>query len=211
LDHSEHVRFILACGQQRSRKWKLRYTESIEDKNRDRAFRILGQMEEEFEKKNSEFFDKILLEEPALVVRVHAVTVLAEIGNENSVLVLGDVMKHDPSSLIRHECAFSLGQMGLKSAVPFLIDAALNDASEIVRHESAAALGAIGEEKARPALVQATQDQSEEVRGSAIASLFNLDFLKYAAKLNTEIDPETLVSSIKEKKRTSGQKKMPHP
>ncbi len=189
----------------------MRYTESIEDKNRDRAFKLLSQMEDEYEKRNAEFFNNVLVEEPALVVRVHAVTVLSEIGDESSVPVLGDVMKHDPSSLIRHECAFSLGQMGLKSAVPYLVDAALNDPSEIVRHESAAALGAIGDEKARGALVEASLDQSEEVRGSAIASLFNLDFLKYSSKVKSEIDPETLVSSIEERKKTQGQKKMPHP
>jgi HEAT repeat protein len=189
----------------------LRYTETIEDKNRERAFKILSQMEGEYERKNAEFFNNILAEEPALVVRVHAVTVLSEIGDESSVSVLGDVMKHDPSSLIRHECAFSLGQLGLKSAVPYLIDAALNDPSEIVRHESAAALGAIGEEKARGALIEASKDESEEVRGSALASLFNLDYLKYASKIKSEIDPETLVSSIEQKRKIQIQKKMPHP
>jgi HEAT repeat protein len=190
---------------------KLRYTESIEDKNRERAFKLLTQMEEEYEKRNPEFFNWILTEEPALVVRVHAVTILSEIGDESSVPVLGDVMKHDPSSLIRHECAFSLGQMGMKSAVPYLVDAALGDPSKIVRHESAAALGAIGDEKARSALVEASRDQSEEVRGSALASLFNLDFLKYSSKIKSELNPEALVSRIEEKKRTLGKKKMPHP
>lgn len=189
----------------------MRYTETIEDKNRECAFKLLDQMEGEYEKKNAEFFNKVLSEEPALVVRVHAVTILSEIGDESSIPVLGDAMKHDPSSLIRHECAFSLGQMGLKTAIPYLIDAALNDPSEIVRHESAAALGAIGDEKAREALIEASQDSSEEVRGSAIASLFNLDFLKYSSKLKREIDPETLVSTIEEKKSKAGQKKMPHP
>jgi HEAT repeat protein len=189
----------------------LRYTESIDDKNRERAFKLLSQMEEEYERKNAEFFNDILAEEPALVIRVHAVTVLSEIGDESSVRVLGDVLKHDPSSLIRHECAFSLGQMGLKSAIPYLVDAALNDPSEIVRHESAAALGAIGDEKARNALVEASQDQSEEVRGSALASLFNLDYLKYGSKIKSELDPEALVSSIEEKRKLEAQRKMPHP
>jgi HEAT repeat protein len=189
----------------------LRYTESIEDKNRERAFRLLSEMEKAYEKKNPQFFNKILAEETSLVVRVHAVTVLSEVGDESSVPVLGDVMKHDPSSLIRHECAFSLGQLGLKSAVPYLIDAALNDPSEIVRHESAAALGAIGDERARSALVQASRDESEEVRGSALASLFNLDYLKYASKLKNEVDPDELLSSIEEKRRVPAQRKMPHP
>jgi HEAT repeat protein len=191
----------------------LKYTESIEDKNRDRAFRILFEMEEQYESRNASFFNKILAEETALVIRLHAVTVLSEIGDESSVPILGDVLKHDPSSLIRHECAFSLGQMGLKSAVPYLVEGALNDSSEIVRHESAAALGAIGEEQARSALVEASKDQSEEVRGSAIASLFNLDFLKYSKTNKAHVDPETLVSSIEARKRESAKmkKQMPHP
>ncbi|MHB1909325.1 MAG: HEAT repeat domain-containing protein [Nitrososphaerales archaeon] len=185
------------------------YTETIEDKNRERAFRLLAQMEVEYEKKNASFFNQVLSEEPSLVVRVHAVTVLSEIGDESSVPVLGDVMKHDPSSLIRHECAFSLGQLGLKSSVPYLVEACLNDPSEIVRHESAAALGAIGDEKARPALEKASQDESDEVRGSALASLFNLDFLKYSK--NSKIDPLVLSSTIEEKKKNLVAKKMPHP
>ncbi len=189
----------------------MKYTETIEDSNRDRAFKLLSRMEHEYENKNAKFFNKILKEEGALVLRVHAVTVLSEIGDASSVLVLGDVMKKDPSSLIRHECAFSLGQMGLKSAIPYLIDAALNDPSEIVRHESAAALGAIGDASARNALEKATRDKSEEVRGSALASLFNLDFLKYASQ--EKLDVEVLAASIERKKRAAskGKKRMPHP
>jgi len=167
-------------------------------------------MEEEYENKNASFFNQVLSEEPALVVRVHAVTVLSEIGDESSVAVLGDVMKNDPSPLIRHECAFSLGQMGLKSSVPYLIDAALNDPSEIVRHEAAAALGAVGDESARETLLKASKDESEEVRGSALASIFNLDFLKYYTKIKQ--DAEALAARIEEKKAAKQEsKKMPHP
>ncbi len=189
----------------------MKYTETIEDSNRDRAFKLLARMEQEYEEKNATFFNKVLKEEAALVVRVHAVTVLSEIGDESSVPVLGAVMKNDPSSLIRHECAFSLGQMGLKSSVPYLVDAALNDPSEIVRHESAAALGAIGEEGAREALERASKDESAEVRGSALASLFNLDFLKHSA--HEKLDAEVLGLSIQRRKNSvvKARKKMPHP
>jgi HEAT repeat protein len=189
----------------------MKYTETILDSDQDRAFRLLSKMEEEYERKNPKFFNKVLKEESALVVRVHAVTVLSEIGDESSIKVLGDAMKKDPSSLIRHECAFSLGQMGLKSSIPYLIDAALNDPSEIVRHESAAALGAIGDESARGALQKASRDRSEEVRGSAIASLFNLDFLRHSSR--EKIEPEALAAKIKVKKKIDAKKKkkMPHP
>jgi HEAT repeat protein len=191
----------------------LRYTERIAGPDRDKEFEVLEGMEEKYDSKDAKYFNKVLQEEPSLVVRVHAVTVLSEIGDESSVPVLADVMKKDPSPLIRHEAAFSLGQMGLKSAVPYLVDAALTDPSEIVRHESAAALGAIGDEKAREALEKASEDPSDEVRGSAIASLFNLDFLSYSKTRKTK-DAEKLAAEIQEKRElaaNSPKKRMPHP
>ncbi len=191
----------------------MRYTERIAGPDRDEEFAVLEGMEGKYESKNAEYFNRVLQNEPSLVIRVHAVTVLSEIGDESSVPVLADVMKNDPSPLIRHEAAFSLGQMGLKSAVPYLVDAALNDPSEIVRHESAAALGAIGDEGARDALEKASRDVSDEVRGSAIASLFNLDFISYS-KANQKRDAEKLAAEIQEKREmeaNSPKKKMPHP
>jgi HEAT repeat protein len=191
----------------------LTYTERIAGRNREREFSVLEKMEEKYEEKDASFFNHALKTEPSLVVRVHAVTVLSEIGDESSVPVLADVMKKDPSSLIRHEAAFSLGQMGLKSAVPYLIDAALNDPSEIVRHESAAALGAIGDERARGALVKASKDKSDEVRGSAITSLFNLDFVRFSTG-RKKVDAEALATQIEAKKmskKLSPKKTMPHP
>jgi HEAT repeat protein len=190
----------------------MRYTERIVGPKKEEEFDILEKMEDRYEEKDPSYFDEVLSTEPSLVVRVHAVTVLSEIGDEKSILVLADVLKKDPSSLIRHEAAFSMGQLGLKSAVPFLMEAATTDPSEIVRHESAAALGAIGDERARHALEKASRDVSDEVRGSAIASLFNLDFIKFSSKKPAQ-DPEKVSKKIKEKRRKeSGKKKrMPHP
>lgn len=192
----------------------MKYTERVAGPDREEEFVVLEGMEEKYESKDAGYFNRVLEEEPSLVVRVHAVTVLSEIGDESSVPVLADVMKKDPSPLIRHEAAFSLGQMGFKSAVPYLIEAALNDPSEIVRHESAAALGAIGDERAREALEKASRDVSDEVRGSAIASLFNLDFISYSKKSRQTKDAEELAAEIQEKremKANSPKKKMPHP
>jgi HEAT repeat protein len=192
----------------------LRYTERVAGPDREKEFEILEGMEEKYETKDASYFNRVLTDEPSLVVRVHAVTVLSEIGDESSVPVLADVMKNDPSPLMRHEAAFSLGQMGLQSAVPYLVDAALNDPSEIVRHESAAALGAIGDEGAREALVKASTDESAEVRGSAVASLFNLDFLAHSKRVKQKIDPEILEAQIEEKRQMTAdapKKKMPHP
>jgi HEAT repeat protein len=182
----------------------LKYTERIVGKDLDSEYNILGEMEAKYEEKDASFFNEVLKREPSLVVRVHAVTVLSEIGDESSVPVLADVMKNDPSPLIRHECSFSLGQMGLKSAVPYLCESALHDPSEIVRHESAAALGSIGDESAREVLVKASRDPSDEVRGSALASLFNLDFLKHVAGKKQHV---RVLKATEQKKK----KKMPHP
>lgn len=182
----------------------LKYTEQIVGDDKDREYNILGEMEAKFEERDVDFFNRVLQNESSLVLRVHAVTVLSEIGDESSVPVLAKVMKRDPSPLVRHECSFSLGQMRLKSAVPYLCDSALHDPSAIVRHESAAALGSIGEESARDALLRASKDPSDEVSGSAIASLFNLDFLKHAAG-NRQHVREMKVQETKKAKR------MPHP
>lgn len=182
----------------------MKYTERIVGDDLEQEYEILGAMEEKYEEKDVQFFNKVMKNEPSLVIRVHAVTVLSEIGNESSVPVLADAMKKDPSPLIRHECSFSLGQMGLKSAVPYLCESCLKDPSEIVRHESAAALGSIGDESARSALEKAAKDQSDEVKGSALASLFNLDFLKQAAGKKQH------VREIKASEQKM-QKKMPHP
>ena len=187
------------------------YTQRIMNRDPTSDFEVLGKMEKAYNAKDPSYFNEVLKREPTLVVRVHAVTVLSEIGDESSVSVLADVMKNDPSPLIRHEAAFSLGQMGLKSSVPYLCDSALHDPSEIVRHEASAALGAIGDESAREALMKATGDPSEEVRGSALASLFNLDFLAYS-----KTHPLTsVVSEEEEGRRREASKrketKMPHP
>ena len=50
-------------------------------------------MEAKYEESDVHFFNEVLKEEPSLVVRVHAVTVLSEIGDESTVPVLADVMK----------------------------------------------------------------------------------------------------------------------
>ncbi|HZW55281.1 MAG TPA: HEAT repeat domain-containing protein [Nitrososphaerales archaeon] len=190
-----------------------RLTEKILDSDPTHDYQVLAMMEKKFEERDPRYFNEVLLNEPTLVVRVHAVTALSEIGDESSVPVLAEVMKKDPSPLIRHECAFSLGQMGLRSAVPYLCDSALNDPSEIVRHESAAALGAIGDESAREALEKASKDPSDEVKGSAIASLFNLDFLAYSAKhpLTAIVNEREEAERTKRKKEESESRRMPHP
>ncbi|MDG6922139.1 MAG: HEAT repeat domain-containing protein [Nitrososphaerota archaeon] len=182
----------------------MRYTERIVGTDVENEYGVLAEMEEKYEEKDTSFFNEVLKREPSLVVRVHAVTVLSEIGDESSVPVLADVMKNDPSPLIRHECSFSLGQMGLKSAVPYLCESALHDPSEIVRHESAAAPGSIGDESARDALVKASEDPSDEVRGSAVASLFNLDFLKQVSGKRQHV---RIVNEPEQRKK----RKMPHP
>lgn len=139
---------------------------------------VMNRMEEEYERKNEAFFVDVLTRETSLVLRVHAVTILAELGGEASVPVLSDIVLHDPDPLVKHEAAFTLGQMGLASGVPALEEAVKHDKEPIVRHESAAALGSIGNQSARPTLELALSDADELVRNSAAASLFNLKFLK---------------------------------
>jgi len=153
------------------------YTSLVVD-DEEHCLEVMRQMEDEYERKNEAFFVDILKNEPSLVLRVHAVTILAELGGELAVPTLSDVVLHDPDPLVRHEAGFTLGQMGLASGVPALEEAVKHDKEPIVRHESAAALGSIGHQSARATLEAALNDEDELVRNSAAASLFNLKFLR---------------------------------
>jgi deoxyhypusine monooxygenase len=146
--------------------------------DKEHCLEVMRQMEEEFQKKNESFFVKIIENEPSLVLRVHAVTILADLGGEASIPALSDVVLHDPDPLVRHEAAFTMGQIGLLSALPALEEAVRSDKDPIVRHESAAALGSIGSQAARGTLEKGLEDGDELVRNSAAASLFNLEFLR---------------------------------
>lgn len=135
-------------------------------------------MEEAFHRKDETYFVKVLGEEPSLVLRVHAVCILAEVGAARSVPALSDILLHDPDPLVRHEAAFSLGQIGLSTANGALEQAVMTDKDAIVRHEAAAALGSIGNTSAERILRLALKDKAPIVRNSAKTSLFNLEFLR---------------------------------
>ena len=153
------------------------YTGTVVD-DEPRAMEVMKGMEEAWERKEEGYFVKVLKEEPSLVLRVHAVCILAEVGGEGSVPTLSDVLLHDPDPLVRHEAAFSLGQIGLSEGNKALAAAVLADKDPIVRHESAAALGSVGSADSEDVLTKALDDPDEMVRNSAKASLFNIKFLK---------------------------------
>lgn len=153
------------------------YTTTIIEDEKHCIEVMLG-MESAFARKDESYFINVLKKEPSLVLRVHAVAILAEVGGERAVPALGDVLLHDPDPLVRHEAAFSMGQIGLPSADVTLERAMLKDPDPIVRHESAAALGSIGSPSAEAALKRALKDKEAIVSNSARASLFNLEFLK---------------------------------
>lgn len=153
------------------------YTSTIVD-DEAKAMQVMRGMEEAWEKKDETYFIKVLKTEPSLVLRVHAVCILAEVGGKESVPTLADVLLNDPDPLVRHEAAFSLGQMGLPEGNRALAEAVINDRDPIVRHESAAALGSVGSADSEEVLEKALADPDEMVRNSAKASLFNIRFLK---------------------------------
>lgn len=141
-------------------------------------FETLEKMEWAFSKGDVSFFEKVLAGKPSLLLRVHAVCMLADMKKEEAVPALCKTLREDPSPLSRHEAAFSLGQLGFKSAVPALLEAMREDESVLVRHESAVALGSIGDERAREDLIERCGDPDEDVRLSAEIALADLDFLK---------------------------------
>jgi len=144
---------------------------------------ILRETDAEFDKGNSMYFIRLLEKGASIALRIRAVCILTEIGDERSVPILSKVIKDDPNPLVRHEAAFTLGQLGYSSGVPALIGGMLNDDNILVRHEAAVALGSIGDQSARESLMQATKDPDEFVRQSAIVALLNLDYLKSASKM----------------------------
>ena len=153
------------------------YTSTIVD-NEEHCLEIMKRMEEEYAKGREDYFVKVLREEPSLVLRVHAVTILAELGGEKGIAVLSDVLAHDPDPLVRHEAAFSLGQIGSATGNQALERAVREDENAVVRHEAAAALGSIGSQSSRATLEYALKDKEDIVSNSARASLFNLKFLE---------------------------------
>ncbi|HYC11436.1 MAG TPA: HEAT repeat domain-containing protein [Nitrososphaerales archaeon] len=153
------------------------YTSTVID-DKAHCMDVMDQMETAFSQKDESFFLKVLRTEPSLVLRVHAVCILAEVGGEKSIPVLSDVLLHDPDPLVKHEAAFSMGQIGLTSANVALEKAMLSDPDPVVRHESAAALGSIGSPDSEQALAKALSDGDEIVSNSARASLFNIEFLR---------------------------------
>lgn len=153
------------------------YTSTVVD-DEAHAMQVMKGMEEAWEKKDEAYFVRVLQDEPSLVLRVHAVCILAEVGGEKSVPALSDVLLHDPDPLVRHEAAFSLGQIGNTTGNKALWEAVTGDKDPIVRHESAAALGSVGSAESEEVLTRALSDPDEMVRNSAKASLFNIKFLK---------------------------------
>src|SRR2546428_1430235 len=99
-------------------------------------------MEWAFSKGDVDFFRLVLDDKPSMLLRIHAVCMLADMKDERAVLSICEALKSDPSPLVRPDAAFSLGHLELKSAVPALSEAMANDESVLVTHESAVAPGA---------------------------------------------------------------------
>ena len=143
--------------------------------------KIFSEMEERYEKKDTEYFVK-LLDHDDFVIRTRATCILVDMGGEDKVLYIAKVLKNDPNELVRHEAAFSLGQMGYNRGITPLEDATKNDSSMFVRHEAAIALGVVGSQDAKETLEKALNDPDGSVRESAVVALSNLKFMKELSK-----------------------------
>ncbi len=138
---------------------------------------LLTEMEERYEKKDTQYFVK-LLDHDDYVIRCRATCILVDIGGEDKVQYIAKVLKDDTNELVRHEAAFSLGQMCYGNGIVPLEDATKNDPSMFVRHEAAIALGVMGSKKSEKAL----DDPDEPVRDSAVVALSNLEFMEKLSK-----------------------------
>ncbi len=147
----------------------------------EERLKLFAEMEEKYEKKDTDYFVK-LLDHDDYVVRTRATCILVDFGGEDKVQHVAKVLKHDSNELVRHEAAFSLGQMGYSIGVQPLEDATLNDPSMFVRHEAAIALGVIGSHSAKEALEKALDDPDKPVVESAVVALSNIDFMEKLSK-----------------------------
>ncbi len=143
--------------------------------------KLFSEMEEKYEKKDKEFFVKLLTHDD-YVIRTRATCILVDFGGEDKISHISKVLKNDPNELVRHEAAFSLGQMGHASGIKALEDATKNDSSMFVRHEAAIALGVVGTQEAKATLEKALKDPDEPVRESAVVALSNLKFMETLSK-----------------------------
>ena len=114
------------------------YTSTVVD-DEAHAMKVMKGMEEAWEKKDESYIIRVLKTEPSLVLRYHAVCILAEVGGEKSVPALTDVLLHDPDPLVRHESAAALGSVGSPDSEGVLLKAA-SDADEMVRNSAKASL-----------------------------------------------------------------------
>lgn len=142
---------------------------------------LFAEMEERYEKKDTNYFIK-LLDNEDYVIRTRATCILVDFGGEDKVPYVAKVLKNDPNELVRHEAAFSLGQMGYRSAIKHLEEATKNDPSMFVRHEAAIALGVVGAKEAKQTLEDALKDPSVPVVESAIVALSNIQFMEKLSK-----------------------------
>ncbi|NOJ27273.1 MAG: PBS lyase [Nitrososphaera sp.] len=147
----------------------------------EKRLALFAEMEERYEKKDVDYFVK-LLDHDDYVVRTRATCILVDFGGEDKIPYIAKVLKNDSNELVRHEAAFSLGQMGYRSGIPHLEDATANDPSMFVRHEAAIALGVVGAKEAKPILEKALSDPSEPVVESAVVALSNLIFMEKLSK-----------------------------
>ncbi len=147
----------------------------------EERLKLFAEMEDKYEKKDTDYFVK-LLEHEDYVVRTRATCILVDFGGEDKVEHVAKVLKNDSNELVRHEAAFSLGQMGYSIGVAPLEDATLNDPSMFVRHEAAIALGVIGSQNAKAALEKALDDTDKPVVESAVVALSNIDFMEKLSK-----------------------------
>jgi deoxyhypusine monooxygenase len=143
--------------------------------------KLFSEMEEKYEKKDKEYFVKLLTHDD-YVIRTRATCILVDFGGEDKIPHISKVLKNDPNELVRHEAAFSLGQMGYASGIKALEDATKNDSSMFVRHEAAIALGVLGTQEAKATLEKTLNDPEEPVRESAVVALSNLKFMETLSK-----------------------------
>eukprot|EP00299_Pterocystis_sp_00344_P010520 c4715_g1_i2.p2 GENE.c4715_g1_i2~~c4715_g1_i2.p2 ORF type:complete len:288 (+),score=71.31 c4715_g1_i2:1-864(+) len=111
---------------------------------------------------------KVLDSSLSMFDRYRAMFGLRNIGGEDAVLALCEVLRTDHHSpLLRHELAYVLGQMQHPAAAPALSEAVKDEKEhEMVRHEAAEAIGCIAPEEQKDLLETFRHDSNHVVADS---------------------------------------------
>eukprot|EP01091_Cochliopodium_minus_P012705 TRINITY_DN3912_c0_g1_i2.p1 TRINITY_DN3912_c0_g1~~TRINITY_DN3912_c0_g1_i2.p1 ORF type:complete len:319 (-),score=106.71 TRINITY_DN3912_c0_g1_i2:70-1026(-) len=123
--------------------------------------------------------ERMLSKDTNLAAKFRGVFTLKNLGGNESVDALVEILNNEQSNLLKHEIAYVLGQMQNTYAVPFLSKVLANEKeNSMVRHEAGESLGALGTEECLEILEKFKNDPVPEVSETCILAIDRIKWLK---------------------------------